>query len=92
MVDFEPFLESPFEEASNVSFEALLLFGIGLLVAVAVLGRSPATMAAVVVYLCLIPGYVGYRGWIWDRETATTDDQSETDDESNINDEDVSDT
>lgn len=73
MVDLEPFLEAPFEEASNLSFEVLLLIGIGLLVAVSVLGRSTVTTAAVVVYLCLIPGYVAYRVRFWDEPDETED-------------------
>ncbi|WP_436344306.1 hypothetical protein [Natronorubrum sp. FCH18a] len=85
MVDLEPFLEAPFEEASNRSFEALLLIGVGLLATVAVLGRSTVTMAVVAVYLCLIPGYVGFRVRVWDREAESVDDESvEADDGSDV--------
>ena len=74
MVDLEPFLEAPFEEASNVSFEVLLLTGWCLLAAVAVLGRSTVTAGAVAVYLLLIPTYVGYRIRVWERDGSSGDD------------------
>ena len=70
MVEREPFLEAPFEEASNLSFEVLLGIGVALLAAVAVLGRSTVTTAAVALYLLLIPGYIWYRIRVWDRNGA----------------------
>lgn len=66
MVDPEPFLESPFEIASNRWFEALLGVGAGLLVAVAAFGRSPVTVAAVAGYLVAVPVFVAVRVWLWE--------------------------
>lgn len=66
MVDLEPLLDAPFESASNLSFEALLVAGIGLLAIVAAVGRSPATMGLAGCYLLAIPAYVAYRIRIWD--------------------------
>ncbi|NUB92856.1 hypothetical protein HT576_17770 [Haloterrigena sp. SYSU A121-1] len=80
MVDLEPFLEAPFEQASNLSFEVLLGLGVTLWVAVAVLGRSTMTMAVVAIYLLLIPGYVGYRIRVWegaDESNADADDSGD---------------
>ena len=73
MVDLEPFLDAPFEEASNLSFEVLLGLGVALLAAVAVLGRSTVTTAAVALYLLLIPAYVGYRIRVWDGDDSSDD-------------------
>lgn len=78
MVDLGPFLEAPFEEASNLSFELLLGLGVALWVAVAVLGRSGVTTAAVAVYLLLIPGYVGYRVRVWEEVDEGDGDESDT--------------
>ncbi|WP_049926860.1 hypothetical protein [Halopiger goleimassiliensis] len=60
-MDLESVLQAPFEEAPNRSFEAVLLVGVVLFVAVTVLGRSWATMVIVGAYLCFLPLYVGYR-------------------------------
>lgn len=84
MVDLEPFLEAPFEEASNLSFEALLGLGAALLAAVAVLNRSTVTTVVVAVYLLLIPAYVGYRIRVWegaDESDADADNGSGDDDD-----------
>ena len=77
MVDLEPVLEAPFAEASNRSFEVLLGLGIALLAAVAVLGRSTATTAVVVLYLLSIPVYVGYRVRVWDSDDDSSRDGEE---------------
>lgn len=80
MVDLEPFLAAPFEEASNRSFKALLVLGVTLLSAVALFGRSPVTTVVVAGYLCLVPTYVGYRIHVWDGDEGADDGGSaETD-------------
>ncbi|TYL36260.1 hypothetical protein CV102_23550 [Natronococcus pandeyae] len=61
MVDVEPLLETPFEETPNRTFGALLLARVVLLEVVAVLDRSPLTMAIVGLYLLAVPGYVAVR-------------------------------
>ncbi|WP_339102944.1 hypothetical protein [Haloterrigena salinisoli] len=83
MVDLEPFLEAPFEEASNLSFEALLGVGVALLAAVAVFGRSTVTQLAVIHYILSIPVYVGYRSRVWEGDGETEsdgDDRADSDD------------
>ena len=70
MADLEPFLEAPFESASNRPFEALLVLGIGLLAVVAVFGRSAVTTVLVGCYLLAIPAYVAYRIRTWDADEA----------------------
>ena len=68
MVDLEPFLEAPFESASNVSFELVLFSGCILFTVVAFVGRSTATTALVSLYLLAIPAYVAFRIRVWEDE------------------------
>lgn len=80
MVDLEPLLDAPFESASNLSFEALLVAGIGLLAIVAAVGRSPVTMGLVGCYLFAIPAYVAYRIRVWNGESDEDDEPDGTGD------------
>lgn len=70
MVEFDPLPDTPFEEASNRSFLALLLAGVLLFALVALVGRSTITTGAVVLYLFLIPAYVAVRARTWDGKSA----------------------
>lgn len=49
--------------ADDRVFDALLLAGPPLVLAIAVLGRNAVTVTLAVVYLAVFTGYILYRGW-----------------------------
>ena len=77
-MDLEPFLDAPFESASNRPFETLLAVGVALLATVAVVGRSTVVAGLVACYLLAIPAYVAYRARTWDGGTADGDGTGES--------------
>lgn len=86
MVDLEPVPNGPFESASNVSFELLLLIGIGLFTAVSLLGRSPLTIAIVSCYLLAIPSYVAVRARLWEGSDDATNGEDDVPDDGRADD------